>query len=270
MLTEADIRRVVDHAGLSGRVVCAHASVRSFGPIEGGAGAIVSALLAQGCTLVVPTFTYEKACKPPAGWSLARNGWSAWDGMSECRPEAGFSASGNDLTLKHMGALPAAVLARPDRVRGDHPLNSFSAVGPRVANVIAGQRPLDVYYPFRRLVEHDGAVVMMGVSLTTMTFLHYAEQIAGRTLFRRWARLRDGPCIECEVGSCSDGFEQFAPHLAPVERQVTVGASRWRIFPARDTVAIASQQIRISPSITHCPRLACERCIDAIAGGPVL
>jgi aminoglycoside 3-N-acetyltransferase len=121
----------------------------------------------------------------------------------------------------------------------------------------------------RALVEEDDAVVLMGVDLTSMTLLHLAEVEAGRRPFIRWARGPDGRAVRVRAGECSKGFDSLAPALAPVERQVPVGDSRWRVFPAREAMKLAAQAIRTDPSITHCPNPGCIECEDAIVGGPL-
>ena len=70
------------------------------------------------------------------------------------------------------GAIPAAVLALPQRIRGHHPLFSFAAVGPKAPELILAQQPLHVHTPFRALVAAAGYVVLMGVGLTGMTLIH--------------------------------------------------------------------------------------------------
>ena len=126
-----------------------------------------------------------------------------------------------------------------------------------------------VFAPFEALIAARGFVVMMGVDLTFMTLLHYAEQKAERQLFRRWANGPDGSPIEVETGGCSDGFEQLAPLLVSCERRIQVGQSVWRIFPAQDALEIAQQAIQQNPQITFCGDEDCGRCRDAIAGGPL-
>ena len=109
----------------------------------------------------------------------------------------------------------------------------------------------------------------MGVGLTRLTLLHLAEVEAGRRPFIRWARGRDGRAVRVRAGECSEGFESLASSLAPVERPLVVGASQWRMFPAREALELAADAIRTTPSITHCPNLECIECADAIAGGPL-
>ena len=49
-----------------------------------------------------------------------------------------FSTASNAID-RNMGAIPRAVLARPERQRGDHPLASFSAIGPLASDLVGGQ-----------------------------------------------------------------------------------------------------------------------------------
>ncbi len=110
----------------------------------------------------------------------------------------------------------------------------------------------------------------MGVGLTTLTLLHLAEVIAGRRPFIRWSRAPDGRPARVRAGECSKGFERLAPALAPIERVVEVGQSRWRVYDdAREVVARAADAIRDDPSITRCANPSCLECADAIAGGPI-
>jgi len=60
-----DIRQAVRDLGLAARPLCVHASLRSFGSVEGGARAVVDGLLAEGCTVLVPTFSWGFAVRPP-------------------------------------------------------------------------------------------------------------------------------------------------------------------------------------------------------------
>ena len=147
---------------------------------------------------------------------------------------------------------------------------TFAAVGPMAGKLTAGQAPLDVYAPLRRLARLGGYGVMMGIDLQSMTALHLAEQMAGRVLFRRWANDRGGEVIEAEVVGCSRGFNNIEPPLRPIERRAAVGNSLWRIFPIAALLQRASEAIRNRPEITRCGDTECRRCDDGIAGGPIL
>jgi len=51
-----EIQAGIRELGLSGRPVCVHSSLRSFGIVTGGAETVVQAFVEEGCTLLVPTF----------------------------------------------------------------------------------------------------------------------------------------------------------------------------------------------------------------------
>lgn len=268
-LTREELRGAVREAGLSAAAVCAHSSLRSFGRVEGGAQTLVEAFLDEGCTLLVPTFSSAFAVAPPPSMRPERNAWDygAHGGAGGAAPCV-FAPDSPEVDGS-MGAVPRAVLSFKGRQRGDHPLDSFAAVGPHAEELTRGQTPSDVYAPLRRLAELRGYAVLMGVGLNRLTLLHAAEERAGRGLFLRWAKGSDGGVRYARVGGCSEGFGRLEPALKGVERTRRVGESLWRIFPAREALELAAEAIRREPSVTHCPDPDCERCDDAVAGGPL-
>ena len=64
-----------------------------------------------------------------------------------------YAPDAPDIDRADMGAIPAAVLAMPGRVRGNHPLCSFAAIGPLADELVAAQQPLHVFAPLRALAE---------------------------------------------------------------------------------------------------------------------
>ena len=270
VVTGQDIRQALRGLGLPGQAVCLHSSVRSFGQMVGGAEAVIRAFLDEECTVLVPTFSSVFEIVPPQHLQFERNGWD-YNAPPAPRhgPERVYTPEEPDID-RYMGAIPAAVVTWPGRVRGEHPLDSFTAVGPRATELIAGQTPLDVYAPLTALIRMNGFALLMGVGLERLTLLHLAEKEAGRTLFRRWAKDQHGRPIAVEVGGCSEGFGKLEPQLHDIVRRVSVGQSLWTLLPASQTVAHAAAAIRADPRITHCGVGSCERCNDAVEGGPVL
>jgi aminoglycoside 3-N-acetyltransferase len=238
--------------------------------VEGGADAVIDAFLDEGCTLMVPTHSYFFAVGPPPGRRPERNGWDYegfnpenWPGMGRV-----FTVESSEVS-KEMGAIPAAVLRREGRVRGDHPIDSFTSLGALASELIQGQTPADVHAPLRRLCELNGQVVLVGVGLESLTLLHYAEQVAGRRPFIRWANGLDGQVLEVRTGGCSDGFPKLDKSLAGIEQPLRVGNSQWRSLPAAQVVDAAVDAMAVDLSITACDRADCGRCRDAILGGPL-
>jgi aminoglycoside 3-N-acetyltransferase len=267
-VTSGDLVAGIRRLGLSGRPVCVHSSLRSFGHVTGAADAVVDAFLTEGCTLLVPSFSFRFLVLPPEGLRPRRNAWD-YDEPPPLAKAERYTPATIELD-GHMGAVPRSVVTRPGRARGAHPLCSFTALGPAAAELVGGQTPQDVYAPLRSLVEHEGLVVLLGVGLTSLTLLHHAEQLAGRTLFRRWALRPDGERQMVPVGGCSNGFDAFAPVLAPLLRHTSVGSSRWSACEAAGAVAAAVDTIRAEPDVTRCDDAECVRCRDGIAGGPIL
>lgn len=263
-VTGGEVEGALVALGLSGRPVCVHASLRSFGTLAGGPDTVIDSVLAVGATLLVPTASFRTCLAPrPPGSPLPFNAED--DGSlpaadatpaGSWRPEATFVDPA-------MGALPRRVLERPGHVRGDHPLSSFTAIGPLAADLVGGQRPLDVFAPLRELAERGGAVVGMGVGLDTVTLLHEAERRAGLRLLRRWAWTADG-VVECEHGGCSRGFERLAPAVAAAETEARVGPSRWRVWDADRLLDLAADAFRRDPAAGTCGDLACARCRDLV------
>jgi aminoglycoside 3-N-acetyltransferase len=276
-VTQRDIQAAARELGLSGKPLCVHSSLRSFGWVEDGAEAVLAGLLAENCTVMVPTFSWEAFfVAPPLHLRPPRNGWhyEGWDrehaGQVMPGEDRVYTPAANEIDLGEMGTIPATLLHSPSRIRGNHPIGSFAATGPLAADLLRGQTPVDIFAPFRALAAHDGYIVLMGVGFDKLTLLHGAEQQAGRNLFMRWANGADGRPIGVLGGGCSRGFPRLEPALAHLMREVNVGESLWKVMPARDVLDAAAALIRAQPEITHCGRPECDRCRDAVLGGPIL
>jgi aminoglycoside N3'-acetyltransferase len=268
VVTQQDIQRAVRALSLQGQVVCLHSSLRSFGHVAGGAIAVVRTFLDEGCTILVPTFSSVFEVAPPPHLQFERNGWNySVAAAPNHSSEKVFTPEVVDID-RDMGVIPDAALAWTTHLRGNHPLDSFTAVGPQAAKLIGGQTPSDVCAPLATLARMKGFVLLMGVGLERMTLLHLAEKEAGRALFRRWANDAHGQTKAVEVGGCSEGFGKLEPYLRPLMRRINVGQSKWTLLPAVQALAYAAAAIRADPQITHCGVETCERCNDAVIGGP--
>lgn len=272
MLSSAQLVQAIRSLGLEGACISLHASYKSLGGAEGGPQAVLDAFLGLGCTLMMPAFSYKYQIRPPEDARFTRNGLDDKQGLDSpsCEESPVYDPSSNEVSAESMGCLSRFLLETPGRQRGSHPVNSFTAAGPHAQRLIAPQTPHDVYAPFQRLCALGGSVLLIGVGLDRATIIHAAEQAAGRKPFIRWAKSPSGEPMEARVGSCSAGFENFAPALQGIERRMTVGGSLWRCFPAQGMIEICAQAIKANPQITHCADAHCARCNDAIAGGPIV
>ena len=265
-VTSTQVMEALQVAGLGQGIVCLHSSLKSFGYVEGGADTVIRAFLDAGCTLLVPTFTANEVL-PPAGRQILQNAWVGLNAES-----ADVYDKNSTMVMREMGAIPARLLEMEGHLRSLHPLDSFAALGPLAQDLMERQTLLNVYGPFKAAYAHASAhLLLMGVDLTKATPIHLAEEFSGRRLFRRWARSVDDPTVqEVAVGSCSDGFNNLAPFLSELETHLTVGSSRWRVYPFAAFMDAATAAIKQNQQVTHCANVNCLRCNDGIKGGPLL
>jgi aminoglycoside 3-N-acetyltransferase len=267
-----DLTAAIDELAPADCPLMVHVSLRSLGtPIVGGADTLLDALLTRGRTVLVPAFTEPQFGLPaPAALRPARNGIDYGKFPAE-PPLAQGAAYTPDCGLINagLGVFPATLIKRGGAVRGNHPLNSFAAVGPLAEKLIAAQNPADVYGPIRELAARDSRILLIGVGLNRMTAIHLAEQQSGRRLFRRWAKAADSTISMFEVGSCSEGFPLLEPVLRQYARPAVVGDSWWWAFPSRQVLDAASTAMREDQDITQCGDSDCLLCRDSIAGGPI-
>ena len=264
-VTKDDIRKAISESGLSGEIICIHSSLSSFGEVTGGADAVIKAFFEEGCTILAPSFSYD--FQIPREEFIEQN---APDDEWVIEPHNRIYTTDTVEISSDMGAIPRAIVNTAGRYRGAHPTNSFVAIGPIAEELINCQTFEDVYAPFQKMMDKKGKIIMMGVDLTKMTAIHYAEQLSGRELFIRWALDENGNSARIREGSCSEGFNNLLSVIAQFENQVTVGNSLWRIFPIHETVNACADAIKQNPGITHCDVIDCTRCNDMQKGGPVL
>jgi aminoglycoside N3'-acetyltransferase len=267
------ILSAISALGLAGRPVCIHSSLKSFGAcVEGGAQMILDCFLEQGCTIMTFSATGNKykIC-PPKDMRPERNGVDyAWLDAQEYGEPQIYHPDCNDINREEMGVIPYTLLHMPSRLRGKNPLHPFAAIGPLAEELISGQTAQNIWAPLEKLCKLNGALLLMGVNLDRATILHYAEQVAGREPFVRWAYDSDGNPAVCRLGGCSRGFNHFDDIVKPIEKDYTVGKSQWRCFKASELVENCASAMKQNPHISHCGNSDCIRCDDAVLGGPIL
>ncbi len=270
MISIKDIENAIIKLEIKNSAVCIHSSAKSFGDtIESGIKGIVDAFLNMDCTVMVPTFSYDYMQNPIEKYMPERNGIdydNAFD--PKCDKNMIFHPDSPNITVENMGILPKCILSEPASKRGYHPINSFSAIGRLAERLVATQTPLEVYAPFKQLIDADGYVLLIGVDLDRATIIHYAEQLSGRKLFIRWANDQNGNIIPIPGGGCSQGFIHFNTVLKE-HKETFVGNSLWKCYKAKDLVNSCKQAIIENPHITHCGNLECKSCNDAVLGGPI-
>lgn len=261
---------------LENKTIILHSAYGSFTDLEGGPNTLIDSFLELGCTLIVPTFTYDNDAYPPLdGKKYQQNGIDLAIYQDALKGLTGTFIQGNKKISHLMGVIPKLILQRDNAVRGDHPINSFTAIGPKAQSLIKEQAYSSVYGPYQACLEDsDTLLLLMGTDFSATTPIHFAEQLAGRNLFRAWANVAEhsdaeAQVVEVAIGSCSDGFNALTPYVENLNHRTEVAGSQWQIFSFKPFITQLSQFIHDNPKITQCDNKTCIRCRDAILGGPI-
>ncbi|MDR3577708.1 MAG: AAC(3) family N-acetyltransferase [Anaerolineaceae bacterium] len=231
-----------------------HTSLSAFGEIRGGAETLLGALLMITDALMMPAFTYKTMIIPEQG--PADNAIAYGSGRDNNRmAEFFYPGMPVDPTI---GATAETFRKQAYAKRSDHPILSFAGVN--VEEALKAQTIQEPLAPIRVLLEQDALVLLLGVDHTVNTSIHYAEKLAGRKQFVRWALTGDG-VRECpNYPGCSDGFEQSAPLLEDITRQTKIGDAQVRVIPLQAMTEHLTSLIKADPFALLCKRVDCERC----------
>jgi aminoglycoside 3-N-acetyltransferase len=276
MTTYTDIRIALDSLGLKDAPVLAHASLRSFGEVEGGAPMVVQAFIDSFGAVVMPTHTYKSMIVPQAGPDNNAMDYGKPDPFN-AEPEFFTPHMPADIL---MGAIPEALRQRPGAKRSSHPILSFA--GFNADAILATQTIKEPLAPIQALAEENGWVVLAGVDHTVNTSMHLAEKLAGRRQFIRWALVRDmltrpvplklaghnfastsvnERVIECPgFPGCSAGFQAISKDIQPFTKRVAAGNSAIQAVPLAALFHAVISKINQDPKALLCFDPNCARC----------
>ncbi len=141
-----------------GGVLLVHASLRSLGPVPGGAETVILGLLEaigpEG-TLLMPALSYTVVGPHQPVFNLAQ-------------------------TRTCVGALPEYFRNRPGTQRSVHPTHSVVGVGRRVHELFVDHAlsttPCGPHSPFARLPQVGGQILFLGCGMRPNTCMHAVEE----------------------------------------------------------------------------------------------
>jgi aminoglycoside N3'-acetyltransferase len=166
--TPADLKRALLELGVvPGDVLMVHSAFDSFLGFQGGPVEVIQTLqevVGRGGALMMPTIPFR-------GTAVE---YALGDPVFDARK-----------TVSMMGLITEVFRRSPGVVRSIHPTHSVAAWGSRADAIIAGheraETPCGRLTPYGRLLEHDGKLLLIGVSPSTMTFCYFvAEELAPR------------------------------------------------------------------------------------------
>lgn len=159
MYTKEMLKKDLELAGLKQTdAIMIHSSMKSIGPVDGGADTVIDALMeyfAEGL-LMLPTHT----------WAQMGSNHPLFD--PEVEPAC-------------VGILPNIFRKRPGVVRSMHPTHSIAAYGPAAAEYVKGEE--DLVTPCQpggcwdRLRDVHAKILLLGVPHSKNTFIHGVEEV---------------------------------------------------------------------------------------------
>jgi aminoglycoside 3-N-acetyltransferase len=276
MTTYGEIKTAFDSLDLKDVPVIAHASLNSFGEVEGGAQMVVQAFIDSFAAVIMPAHTYKTMIVPLAGPDHNAMDYGVPDPLNP-NPEFFTPRMPADVL---MGVIPETLRQRSGAKRSNHPILSFT--GFNADEILATQTLKEPLAPIQALAEENGWVVLAGVDQTVNTSMHLAERLAGRRQFTRWALVRDTltrpvslkiagrnfasaavneRVMECPgFPGCSAGFQAIARDVQPFTRRAQAGNSIVQAVPLAALFHTVISKINQDPKALLCFDPSCARC----------
>ncbi|MBN1265702.1 MAG: AAC(3) family N-acetyltransferase [Anaerolineales bacterium] len=242
--------------GLTGRNhLIVHCSPSPPAGLHSGFETMLAALLESCESLITPAFTPQTMIIPEVGpdHNAIRYGQHY-----EHNRQADFFNPALSSTA-FLEPFVSIVRSHPQAVRSDHPLLSF--VGIHAEKMLESQSVLSPFEPIRTLAELDGDILLIGTDHTANTSIHYAEQVAGRRSFTRWALTHAGAVTCPGYPGCPEGFNALRPQLDAIVRSANLGSTMVSLIPARDLIQAVVGWIHVEPAALLCSNPDCEFCI---------
>jgi aminoglycoside 3-N-acetyltransferase len=247
--------------GLQETPVIAHASLKRFGYIQGGAEAVLDAMLVSFPSIIMPTHTYKTKIIPDVG--PPNNGMVYGSGSDKNKMAEPFHLGMRADPM--MGVLPETLRNHPSAVRTAHPILSFAGINADFT--LFTQTLYEPLAPIGALAEQNGWVVLINVDHTVNTSIHYAEKLAGRRQFIRWA-LAEDRVVECpNYPGDSTGFQAIEEHIKFEARRVEIGEGIIQAVALKRLFDVVQELIKKDPLALLCERTDCERCMAVRATG---
>jgi aminoglycoside 3-N-acetyltransferase len=259
MLTKKRIAETITRQGVRrGDHLLVHSSLRSIGPIDGGADALIDGLIdaigPEG-TLAMPAFNYTRPLPSPY-----------FDPQT---------------TPSRAGALTECFWRRPEAKRSLHPTHSVAAQGERAEEFLAGHLnylAFGIGSPIDRLAKAGGYVLLAGVTHLANSCIHIGESYAGATKFY-WqdgplpiakVRMPDGRIenhrLDCS-SACSRGFNsvEYWMRSKNLISDHTLGNALCFLMRGSDVIETVVRMIGTKADVLLCSDSNCRPCTMARA-----
>ena len=256
-MTRNELNRLFETLNLRGNHVIVHASLSSFGDVDGGANGVCTALVdavGDGGTIVMPAFTCAETLSDPT----ARRGVSPPRAVAY-HPDLPVSAD--------IGIIAETFRHFPGVLRSSHPTHSFTAWGRQARDVLSTQRDNNSLGPLKKLNVMQGHVLLLGVSSRDATAIHLAADRPGPLTLGRRIAVRvnaagyDERVVLENIPGCSLAFGRLDEHLDPSKiRSAQLPHGTARKIPIRYVVQLATRLLDNDPTFFLCDSTHCPTC----------
>jgi aminoglycoside 3-N-acetyltransferase len=221
-----------------------HSSLKSFGRVEGGADAVIDALLetvGEDGNIVMSTHSANLVEVQRTPEEIAM-GVSWLFKISPYDPQK---------TPVRTGTIPETFRKRSGVIRGSDPSNSVAALGSRARDLSEG---------WHKLLELDGCILLIGVGLDRCTAMHLAEKrvrfperILKKITPPEWLleKYSEGDW-EWDFGPYPDFAKLAKPCLERgIMKTVTVGESTLRLVRLRELIDLYVEYLEKDPDLFY-------------------
>jgi aminoglycoside 3-N-acetyltransferase len=240
-----DLKKGLTRLGLKkGDAVGVHSSLSSFGHVEGGADAVIDALIEtvgeQGNILMsTHSANLSEDKRTPEEKAIG----ISW--LCKILPYD------PDTTPVRTGTIPETFRKRKGVIRGLDPSNSVAAMGPKAKKLSEG---------WHRLLELDGYILLIGVGLDRCTAMHLAEK---RVKFPdrilriitppKWfAEKYPGDEWEWDIGPYPDFAKLTQPCLERgIMKTVKVGEATLKLVRLRELIDLYVEYLEKDPDLFY-------------------
>ena len=255
MISYHDITDALKHLGLERKTpLIAHINPSIRVHIKGGTASLMGALLSNIDNLMLPAFTFSTMVVPE-------------DGPENNNLEYGKNSDENLNAVIFSHSLPSETGNQAEidvlkeysgSYRSNHPIFSFYGLGLDIA--LLDHSPQKPYQPIEKLMRMGGWVGLFGVEADRNFSIHYAEYLAGRKQFLRWALTPNG-ITECpSFPGCSDGFHKLNYYLQDELKEIALENTTFYAVPLTTLINSAVALIKEDPFALLCNNLHCTRC----------